>query len=153
ERAATEALKSKISEAEQRANEGEAFLSTVLPEKRMTGEEKSAYEAELRTFAAALKREGETDEAAYQRISESKYVTTFKHDADAAFSRVDPQWGKVILTVNTAHPFFNLLYKPLAEVAKRTSEFGTAGDEDITIDPELVKSCGEVLLSLELLLL
>ncbi len=153
ERTAADASKSKISEAEQRANEGEAFLSTVLPEKRLTDDEKGAYEAELRAFAAALRREGETDEGAYQRISGSKYVTSFKHDADAAFYRVDYRLGKVILTINTAHPFFNLLYKPLAEVAKRTSEF-TAGDgDDVTIDPELVKSCGDVLLSLELLLL
>lgn len=153
ERAAVDASKSKISEAEQRANEGEAFLSTVLPERRLTDDEKTGYEAELRTFATAFKREAETDEDAYQRIRGSKYVTTFKHDPDAAFYRVDYRLGKVVLTVNTAHPFFNLLYKPLAEVAKRTSEFSTSDSDDVTIDPELVKSCGDVLLSLELLLL
>lgn len=154
ELAAAEASKSQIREAERRANEGEAFLSTVLPERPLSDEERTSYELELRAFAAALKREGETDDEAYQRVSASKYVTAFKHDQDAAFYRVDYRLGKIVLTINTAHPFFNLLYKPLADVAKRTAEVAVGdGDDDITVDTDLVKSCGEVLLSLELLLL
>jgi hypothetical protein len=40
-----------------------------------------------------LKRDGESDEDAYQRVQQSRFVTTFKHDEDAAFYRVDFKLG------------------------------------------------------------
>jgi hypothetical protein len=153
-RRAVEASQSKQREAEQRATEAEALQSTLFPEDRYsTEEEKAAYEQQLRVFATAYKREGESDDDAYDRINRSKYITTFKSDEDAAFYRVDYQLGKVILTINTAHAFFDSLYKPLTQIAKRTGEMGIADGDEIAVDSDLVKTCGDALVSLELALL
>jgi histidine kinase/DNA gyrase B/HSP90-like ATPase len=153
-RRATEATTSKIREAEQRATEAESYMSTLLPEPQMMQEELLAYERELRTLATAYKREGETDDEAYDRIKGSKYVTVFKHDEDAPFYRVDYRLRKIVLSINTAHPFFASLYTPLAQIAKRGAAIGASEtEEDSSLDPELVKSCSDALISLELFLL
>ena len=151
---ATESAKSKIREAEQRASEAESLQSTILPEPTMSAEEKLEYERELRALASGLKRSDENDEEAFDRISRSKYITDFKHDDDAPFYRVEHKLRKIILRINTAHPFFDALYKPLAQIAKRSSDIRVAGDDDeITLDAELVKSCSNALITLELMLL
>lgn len=153
-RRATEADKeSKVREAEQRANEAEAFQSTLLPESRLNDQERIDYEKDLRAFATALKREGETDEEAYERIKASRYVIDFKYDEDAPFYRVDYKFRKIILTINKAHPFFKLLYTPLAQIAKRSAGISISDGEEPALDPELVKSCSGAVVTLELFLL
>jgi hypothetical protein len=151
---ATEAAKSKVREAEQRASEAEMLQSTRLPEPVMTDEEKQEREQQLRAMAAGLKRADESDDEAFQRVQKSKYITDFRHDDDAPFYRVEHKLGKIILRINTAHPFFDALYKPLAQIAKRSAEVRIAGeDDDIALDTELVKSCADALVTLELMLL
>lgn len=151
---AAEAAQSKVREAEQRASEAEALQSTHLPEPAMTPDEKHEYENRLRVLASGLKRSEESDEQAYDRILKSKYITDFKHDDDAPFYRVDYKLSKIILRINTAHPFFNALYKPLAQIAKRSADIRIGGeDEEIALDTELVKACADALITLELTLL
>jgi hypothetical protein len=151
---ATESAKSKIREAEQRASEAESLQSSVLPEPAMNEEEKREYEKELRGLASGLKRSDENDEEVFDRVSKSKYITDFKHDDDAPFYRVEHKLRKIILRINTAHPFFDALYKPLAQIAKRSSDIRVASDDDeVTLDSELVKSCSNALITLELMLL
>src|SRR5206468_10188653 len=71
----------------------------------------------------------------------------FKHDEDAPFYRVDFQLGRVILTINSAHPFFKAIYEPLSKLSKvPVSEDG----EQLEIDLELA---ADMLPTLELLLL
>jgi hypothetical protein len=151
---ATEAAKAKIRAAEQRANEAETLQSTLLPQPEMTEEERKEYDKQLRALASELKRAEETDEEVYERIQKSKYVTEFRHDDDAPFYRVDHKLRKIILRINTAHPFFDALYKPLAQIAKRSADLRITGEEDeVALDTELVKSCADSLITLELMLL
>jgi hypothetical protein len=147
---ATEAAKAKVREAEHRANEAEALQSSLLPEPVMDAE----YEKQLRELATGLKRNDETDDEAYERIGQSKYITDFKYDEDAPFYRVECKLKKIILRINTAHPFFEALYKPLAQIAKRSADVRITGEDDeVEFDAELVKSCSEALVTLELMLL
>lgn len=153
-RRATEAAKATVRAAEQRANEAESLQSTLLPEPSMTEEEKVEYDKELRGLASGLKRADETDEEVYSRVQQSKYITDFRHDDDAPFYRVEHKLRKIILRINTAHPFFDALYKPLAQIAKRSADMRISGDEDeVALDTELVKSCSDALMTLELMLL
>ena len=151
---ATEAAQSKVREAEQRATEAEAYQSTLLAEPNLDEEARIAYEKELRVFAIGFKREGETDEDVYERIKSSKYITVFKHDEDTPFYRVDYKLRKIVLTINTAHPFFPSVYTPLAQIAKRGTDIGiSSGGRRRARYPELAKTFSGALISLELFLL
>ena len=70
-------------------------------------------------LAVTLKRDGETEEQAFERIRQSPYIIAFKHDPYWPFYDVTNQFGRVILTINTAHAFFTELYEPV-------SKFGAA---------------------------
>ena len=41
----------------------------------------------------------------------------YKNDRFWPFYEVEHRYGRVILTINTAHPFYDRLYRPLAELA------------------------------------
>ena len=87
-----------------------------------TDEEAKVLEENLRSLAVTLKRADETDEQAFQRIRASKYVTHLKHDQHWPFYAVDYQLGRIILTINTAHPFYSQLYQPLSEAAPNSDD-------------------------------
>lgn len=112
------AASGQLTEAERRANETDGLqakpLSTPAPE---TEEEKTALAANLRTLAMMVRRDGETEDEAFERIKDSTYITHFVHDPFWPFYNVDYRFGKVILTINSDHPFFERLYKPLVELA------------------------------------
>lgn len=122
----------KLGDAERRAGEADALQAKPLPSPApTTPEEAAAHEQNLRGLAVSLKRENETDDEAYERISRSKYITTFKHDEYWPFYHVDFQFGKVILTINTAHPFFLNLYDPIVQLSESSVREGPNGsDED-----------------------
>jgi hypothetical protein len=121
--------KSNLSEAERIAQDADAFQARQLPTwAAETEEEKRALEQNLRALAITLKRHDETDDDAYERIKTSRYVTAFKHDEYWPFYHVDFRLGKVILTINTAHPFFTQLYEPLSRIAAPQPK------EDIGVD-------------------
>jgi hypothetical protein len=131
------------SEAERRAQEADPLQRKPLPE---TPEELAALEQNLRGLAISLKRNEETDEEAFERVKNSTYITVLKHDDFWPFYAVDYQYGKVILTVNTAHPFYNKLYKPLEELSLGEVD----GDE--SEGAAVVPRDGELLVALQMML-
>lgn len=122
------AQKSLRSGAQPSASEAKATDADPHQAKPITlsPEEEGQLEANLRTLAIALKRDGETDEQAFERVKASKYLIEFKHDAYWPFYHVESRFGRVILTVNTAHPFFDHLYEPV----RRLASAAPLGDDD-----------------------
>lgn len=82
-----------------------------------TPEEEAQLDANLRGLAIALKRDGETDEQAFERVKGSKYIIEFRHDQYWPFYDVKHRFGRIIMTINTAHPFFTHLYEPVSKLA------------------------------------
>jgi hypothetical protein len=143
--------KSNLSEAERIAQEADAFQARQLPGwAAETEEEKRALEQNLRALAITLKRHDETDEDAYERIKDSHYVTAFKHDEYWPFYHVDFQLGKVILTINTAHPFFTQLYEPLSRIATPQANGATEVDSETALGAS--SDAASLLIALQMLL-
>ena len=141
--------KSNLSDAECRASEADAFQGKPLPQPAPeTEDEIQALEGNLRTLAITLKRHEETDEEAFQRIKSSHYITVFKHDKYWPFYHVDFKLGKVILTINTAHPFFSKLYEPLSQY----SNSGTHDKDDDGAVEGTTTDGGELLTALHMVL-
>lgn len=146
ERASTLAA-SKPTASEQRANEVDHLHAKTLA--TLTTEEQSQIDANLRGLAVTLKRDGETDDQAFDRVKASKYLIDFKHDLYWPFFHVDHRFGKIILTINSAHPFFDQLYVPLRDRARRPAEDALAEGQDT----EEKVGDDNALVALELLLL
>lgn len=107
-----------LTAAEMRASETDSLQAKQLPSAPAprTTEEQNALDEALKAFAVTLKRGDETDDEAFERVKKSTYLTIFKHDAYWPFYHADFRFGKVILTINTAHPFFTKLYEPLSKM-------------------------------------
>lgn len=133
------------SASEARATEADQHQAKPL---ELTVEEEAQLDANLRTLAIALRRDGETDEQAYERVKASKYLIEFKHDEYWPFYHVEHRFGRVILTINTAHPFFEHLYEPL----RKMGAVAEAVEED-GIDAPHVEEQDGPLVALELLLM
>lgn len=116
---------------------------------QLTAEEEAELEGNLRVLAVALRRDGESDDEAFERIRESKYLIEFKHDEYWPFYHIEHRFGRVILTLNTAHPFFEKLYEPLRKLAAG----GAFGEEDDGIEAPKTEGQDGPLVALELLLL
>lgn len=118
------------STAESKANEADPFQTHSLDD-NLTDGERADMEKNIRALAIGLRREGESEEDAFTRIQASKYVLHYKNDRFWPFYEVERRYGRVILTINTAHPFYDRLYRPLAELAlKPTSDGGE--DSEVT---------------------
>lgn len=141
---------SKTSEAERRATDAEPFQGKPLPEP--TPQEAAAMEENLRGLALVLRREGETDEEAFNRIKTSRYLIQFKHDEYWPFYHCEFRFGKVILTINTAHPFFQKIWQPLSDLAKTVAVAEEAGDEAAEIPTDVGNTCSDVLVGIQSLL-
>lgn len=113
----------KPSTSEQKAAETDAFQAKELAP--LTQLEQEQMDANLHGLAVTLKRSGETDDQAFERIKASQYIIDFKHDAYWPFYDVTHRFGRIILTINTAHAFFTELYEPISKMGGVTSE-----DED-----------------------
>ena len=109
--------------SEMKAAEADAFQADQL-DTNLTAEQKEQIEENLRGLAVGLIRENETAEEAFQRIKASRYIIKFHHDRFWPFYDVEHKFGRVILTINTAHPFYSKFYEPL--MAHR----GENGDEE-----------------------
>lgn len=143
-----------VSEAERRASDTDVFQGKPLPtQEPETEEEKDALERNLRALAVGLKREGESDDEAFERINSSHYVINFKHDEYWPFYHCDFEFGKVILTINKAHPFFTQVWQPLAEIAKSVDASGSETDDGIVIPHDTAAQCPELLVAIQLMLL
>jgi len=134
------------SAAEVRATESDQHQAKPL---ELTAEEEAQLESNLLTLAIALRRDGETDEQALARVKASKYLIEFKHDEYWPFYHVEHRFGRVILTINSAHPFFEELYEPLRKLGSSTIE----EDDDSGLDAPRSDAQGGPLVALELLLL
>ena len=141
---------SRSSEAERRATDAEAYQGKPLPE--LSVDEIAALEENLRGLASGIKRDGETDEEALQRVKSSLYLTVFKHDEYWPFYHCEFRYGKLILTVNTAHPFFQKIWQPLSDLAKTAAVAEEIGDEGAEIPTDIGNTCSEVLVGIQSLL-
>jgi hypothetical protein len=137
------------STSETKATESDPFQMKPL-DVDLTPEEQAQMDANLRGLAVSLKRANESDDEAFERIKSSNYIMAFHHDEYWPFYRVEHKYGRVILTINTAHPFFTELYEPI----KRISQTPKSEDGDEEVDAALVdtEDHGPVV-ALELLLL
>jgi hypothetical protein len=142
---------SKVSEAERRATDAEAFQGKPLPQ--LTETEQAALEQNLRALAVTLKHDGEGDEDAFQRVKASKYLTVFKHDEYWPFYHCDYKYGKVILTLNTAHPFFQRIWQPLSELSNTADVAQETGDESVEVSAGVGETCRETLVGIQSMLL
>lgn len=137
--------------SEKQASETDLFQHNPLEGVSIsTPEEEAQLHANLRGLAAALKREGETEDEAFERVKGSKYIIDFRHDEYWPFYTVKHRFGRIILTINTAHPFFVHLYDPVSKMAlaQRVDE-GEA--EGLAVMPELEQQGPIVALDLLLL--
>ncbi len=84
-------------------------------------------------------------------IQASKYVIHYKSDRFWPFYEVEYRYGRVILTINTTHPFYEHLYRPLAELSlKQTGNHGEEESEtpEPTAESPLAVALDLLLLSL-----
>lgn len=151
ERAASKSGSS-MSEAERRATDAEGLQGKPLPE--LSADEQAALEQNLRALAVTLKREDETDDQAYERIRDSRFLTVLKHDEYWPFYHCDFRYGKVILTLNTAHPFFQTLWQPVSQLAKMAAAAKESdGDGPGELPEDMGETCSSILLGIQSVLL
>ena len=103
------------SASETRANDADSFQAKPLAE-NLNPDEQAQIEANLRGLAVSLKRDNETEDQALERVRNSRYLITFRHDDYWPFYHVEHRFGRIILTINTAHPFFTELYDPIQKI-------------------------------------
>jgi hypothetical protein len=116
-----------MSDAERHASDTEGVQSVALPPPPMdTQEQIAALEANLRGLAVSLRQDGETEDEAFDRVKKSKYLTDFKPQEYAPFYDTEYKFGKLILRVNTAHPFYQKVWQPLGDLAKKAVHAGDA---------------------------
>jgi hypothetical protein len=149
---------SKPSAGEMKADEAERRQAKPLIELApTTPEEQRQLDENLRTLAMMLKREKETDDEAFERVKNSKHIMHYKHDEYWPFYHVDQRHGKIILTINTAHPFYEQLYEPLSRASlaldTRVAEGAPVAGEDSAAEPQTFQGAQEALVALQLMLL
>ncbi len=143
------------SDAERHATDTEGVQGVALPAPPAdTPEQVAALEANLRGLAVSLQQEGETEEQAFNRVKESKYLTDFKPQEYSPFYDTEYKFGKVLLRVNTAHPFYQKVWQPLSALAKKSVHVGDpegregAGDEVADTTRKALAGLHQLLLSL-----
>lgn len=137
------------SEAESRASDTDGFQMKPLNVETLSPDEEKQRDDNLRGLALTLKREAETDEQAFERVKASKYLITYKYDEYWPFYHVENRFGRVIMTINTAHPFFSKLYEPLKKgPVTALEETGEAGEV-----PAAAEGADGLIVALDLLLL
>jgi Histidine kinase-, DNA gyrase B-, and HSP90-like ATPase len=146
---ATAKLEAGRSEAESRAGDADGFQMKPLNAETLSPEEEKQRAENLRGLALTLKREQETDEQAFERVKASKYLITFKYDEYWPFYHVENRFGRVIMTINTAHPFFSKLYEPL----KKTTVTAAVEEGDAGEVPATAEGADGLVVALDLLLL
>lgn len=115
----------KPSASEAKAAEADPFQRTQAAP--LTPEEEGQLDANLRGLAVSLRREDETEEEAFERVKASPYIIDFKHDEYWPFYDVKQRFGRTILTINTAHPFFTDLYEPVRKLGLPSNLDGEEG--------------------------
>jgi hypothetical protein len=145
---------SQVGAAERRATDAEPLQAEQLPEPPAdTPEQRAALEENLRGLAVALKRDEETDEQALARVKSSTYLITTKHDEYRPFYTCEHKYGKVILTLNSAHPFFEKVWQPLSNLCKAADVSPEGHDDADEATSGVAATATEVLVAIELMLL
>ncbi len=128
---ASEREAAKPAMSELRASEVDHYHAKMVDDDReLTPAEKEQLEDNLRGLAVTVKREGESDEQAYERVRASKYLIIFRHDDYWPFYHVEHKFGRIILTINTAHAFFSQLYDPVRVISTSSPELDEDGSQD-----------------------
>lgn len=142
---ATDRKSTKIAASEQRANDVDHHHPEAL-DPNLTAKEEAQLDENLRGLSTAIKRDGETDDQAFARVKSSKYLILFRHDKYWPFYHVDHKFGRVLVTINTAHPFYSHLYQPLLNFStvEESEDAAPAPADDDAVTP---------IVALELLLL
>ena len=135
-----------LSQGESKASEADPYQMKPL-DPQLSAEEEAQMEANLRGLAVTLKRDDETDDQAFERVRSAKYLITYRHDDYWPFYHVEHRFGRVILTINTAHPFFSQLYDPLRKGEAALPQEDD-GDEAADVRRSLVTALELLLLSL-----
>ncbi len=135
----------KPSTSESKATSADPHQARTLS---LTLEEEEQIEENLRTLAVSLRRPNETDEEAFERVKASRYIIQYVHDEYWPFYRAERRYGRVILSINTAHPFYSELYDPL----RKLDALGTTDDEENNGAKHVREQTGPVV-ALELMLL
>jgi hypothetical protein len=135
------------SASEAKASETDPLQMNALPGP-MSPEEQAQLDANLRGLAVSLKREGESDDQAFERVKNSKYIIEFRHDEYHPFYEVKHRFGRIILSINTAHPFFTHLYDPVRKMS--ITQPAEEGDD---ASPSSSESLSGPTVALDLLLL
>jgi hypothetical protein len=141
---------------EAKADEAEGFqVKPLLDPSPTTPEEQEQLDSNLRTLSMMLKRDSESDEDAYERVKSSRHIIHYKHDDYWPFYHVDQRFGKIILTINTAHPFYRQLYEPLSRAASMLAAAeGVPNDvEEKTTESQTFVGAEDALTALQLMLL
>lgn len=138
-------------EGERRATDAERLQGKPLPEP--SENDRIDMEENLRVLALTLKREDETDEEALARLKVSTYITVFKHDEYWPFYHCDFRYGKVILTINTAHPFFEKIWQPLTELSRIQTVPADTGEDNLEAQSDIATMSSEVLVGVQSVLL
>jgi hypothetical protein len=133
------------SNSEARATDADQHQAKPL---ELTPDEEGDLDKNLMTLAVALRRDNESDDQAFERIKSSKYLMEFKHDEYWPFYHVTHRFGRIILTLNTAHPFFDKLYEPIRKLGSLNGRDNDDSDDGMTSDEQ-----DSPLVALELLLL
>lgn len=135
------------SASELKAGEADPFQQIPLPG-TTTPEEDAQLDDNLRGLALTLKRDGETEEQAFERVKASTYIIDFKYDEYWPFYEVKHRFGRVILTINTAHPFFVQLYEPVRKMGSQQMDPDELGDAPADEKPRAIVALDLLLLSL-----
>jgi hypothetical protein len=131
--------------SEAKAAQADPLQRTQTPS--LTPEEEVQIEENLRGLAVTLRRDGETEDEAFERVRASPYIIVFRHDEYWPFYDVQQRFGRTILTLNTAHPFFVQLYEPISKMGQATDT------EDASAMPAPPAEQGGPIVALDLLLL
>jgi hypothetical protein len=145
---ASEREAAKPAASELRANEVDHQQAKPI-DADLTPQEMDQLDANLRGLALSVKREGETDDQTFERVKSSKYLIVFRHDEYWPFYHVDHKFGRILLTINTGHPFYSRLYEPIRQL-QQTGSPDAEEDRGQTIQIEKHDS---PIVALELLLL
>lgn len=138
-------IPAKPTTSEAKAAEADPFQRTEALS--LTPEEEAQIEENLRGLAVTLRRDGETEDEAFERVRASPYIIVFRHDEYWPFYDVQQRFGRTILTLNTAHPFFVQLYEPISKMGQATDT------EDASAMPAPPTEQGGPIVALDLLLL
>lgn len=97
--------------------------------------EKADRDAALKSLAMQLKDEDEDISAAVERVNASNFHIGRRHDPFHPFYERVSIYGKEVLWINSAHPFYDSIWKPLSELG-RSSELEVEYDGGLFADAD-----------------